>query len=119
MRHTTTGFVDSERTENGTNTPGESVTLKNGPSKDCKVVEPHVSEHIEHVEEEELSDKTITGCHKSRTHTVKSASTGAGSPAPPTGEVPITPSTSGHSRASQQNNDMTTHKGSKRNMKHN
>ena len=63
MRHTTTGFVDSERTENGTNTPGESVTLKNGPSKDCKVVESHVSEHIEHVEEEELSDKTMTGCH--------------------------------------------------------
>ena len=67
MRHTTTGFVDSERTENGTNTPGESVTLKNGPSKDCKVVESHVSEHIEHVEEDELSDKTITGCHKSPT----------------------------------------------------
>ena len=36
-------------------------------SKDCKVVESHVSEHIEHVGEDELSDKTITGCHKSPT----------------------------------------------------
>ena len=36
-------------------------------SKDCKVVESHMSEHIEHVGEDELSDKTITGCHKSPT----------------------------------------------------
>jgi len=89
----------------------QSKQQKNAPTQATKLTNPSSIKRKE-TKHRPISKMKQDASHTDTTHTVKSALTGAGSSARPHREVPITPSTSGHSRTSQQNNDMIKNMGS-------